>query len=301
MMAVQGTSATRVLRNGGRKAANTSRRYSEFSKFGGYRENRFSEKVPRRKGISPRRRLEHARRVRLYDPNSGRFLQKDPSPGQLNIPATVVNSYIYGINNPLLYNDPTGKSIFGDILSGLAIVGAVAVFGPGALVAIGIAGGLSAGLTGALTGNWSFGNLASGFLAGAGGAAAVMLGGYAGGYAFGGLGVGGAFAGGALGGAAASIGMAALNGASGAGLAIAGLAGAIGGTLTAGSGYNAYLESTGAEGDLAPEVPSWAPNNQPGSIPIPGTQSAPTPGPGGSGNGSCPYSECIIFPTGMSL
>ncbi len=51
-------------------------------------------------------------RVRFYDPNTGRFLQKDPEPGKLDFPGTVINPYLYAGNNPIMYKDPTG-GIFG--------------------------------------------------------------------------------------------------------------------------------------------------------------------------------------------
>ena len=57
-------------------------------------------------------------RARYYDPYTGRFLQKDPEPGKLNIPATVTNSYIYAINNPTRFTDPTGRIFF---LAGFAV------------------------------------------------------------------------------------------------------------------------------------------------------------------------------------
>lgn len=48
-------------------------------------------------------------RARYYDPNTGRFLQKDPDPGKLRSPATVINRYIYVQNNPAAYIDPSGR------------------------------------------------------------------------------------------------------------------------------------------------------------------------------------------------
>ncbi|MBL7716959.1 MAG: hypothetical protein JNL01_15960 [Bdellovibrionales bacterium] len=48
-------------------------------------------------------------RARYYDPNTGRFLQKDPEPGKTEMPSTVVNSSIFVLNNPLNLADPTGR------------------------------------------------------------------------------------------------------------------------------------------------------------------------------------------------
>ena len=60
-------------------------------------------------------------RARYYDPSIGRFLQKDPLPGALGVPMTVVNSYVYAGNNPFGLKDPTGESFLGslfDVISG---------------------------------------------------------------------------------------------------------------------------------------------------------------------------------------
>ncbi|EPZ50892.1 RHS repeat-associated core domain protein [Bacteriovorax sp. BAL6_X] len=53
-------------------------------------------------------------RARYYDPASSRFMQKDPDSGKIEIPSTVVNKYIYAINDPFSFIDPTGESIFSD-------------------------------------------------------------------------------------------------------------------------------------------------------------------------------------------
>lgn len=55
-------------------------------------------------------------RARYYDSSIGRFLQVDPVPGILNVPLTVISSFVYGLNNPILNTDPSGK-----ILPALAI------------------------------------------------------------------------------------------------------------------------------------------------------------------------------------
>ncbi|MBL7717064.1 MAG: hypothetical protein JNL01_16485 [Bdellovibrionales bacterium] len=58
-------------------------------------------------------------RARYYDPNIGRFLQKDPEPGLSTIPASVVNNYSYVKNLPTGLVDPTGKSWIGDFFEGI--------------------------------------------------------------------------------------------------------------------------------------------------------------------------------------
>lgn len=49
-------------------------------------------------------------RARFYDPSLGRFMQKDPDPGQLQNPITFNNKYIFGGNSPLVNRDPSGAS-----------------------------------------------------------------------------------------------------------------------------------------------------------------------------------------------
>ena len=53
-------------------------------------------------------------RARYYDSTIGRFLQKDPSPGSLFVPASVVNAYAYSANNPQNLSDPSGMSWLSD-------------------------------------------------------------------------------------------------------------------------------------------------------------------------------------------
>ncbi len=70
-------------------------------------------------------------RARYYDPSLGRFLQKDPEPGRLSLPVTVVNSYAYAGNSPLKLTDPSGRSFLGDLVLA-ALITAAAVFTAGA-------------------------------------------------------------------------------------------------------------------------------------------------------------------------
>jgi RHS repeat-associated protein len=66
-------------------------------------------------------------RARYYSPEIGRFLQQDPSPGDLSSPITSVNRYIYAGNNPIMNSDPSGAiSVTDDILDGLAVIGIAA-------------------------------------------------------------------------------------------------------------------------------------------------------------------------------
>jgi RHS repeat-associated protein len=51
-------------------------------------------------------------RARYYDPSTGRFLQQDPDPGKLINPSTIITKYLYGLNNPIMFSDPTGRFIF---------------------------------------------------------------------------------------------------------------------------------------------------------------------------------------------
>ncbi len=69
-------------------------------------------------------------RARHYDPSLGRFLQRDPHPGSMLAPRTVVNSYSYAGNNPVAFTDPTGNFFFAiPVLIGLAGVGIGAAVG----------------------------------------------------------------------------------------------------------------------------------------------------------------------------
>lgn len=61
-------------------------------------------------------------RARYYDPTIGRFLQRDPHPGNSTVPSSVTNKYIYAGNNPLNNVDPSG--LFFDFVLG-------AIFGKG--------------------------------------------------------------------------------------------------------------------------------------------------------------------------
>ncbi len=56
-------------------------------------------------------------RARFYSPEIGRFISSDPHPGKKSEPMTVNNRYIYALNNPLLYTDPSGEFVF----TGIAI------------------------------------------------------------------------------------------------------------------------------------------------------------------------------------
>ena len=57
-------------------------------------------------------------RSRVYDPRLGRFLQQDSDPGVVSSPLTSVNKYIYSLNNPVNFRDPSGASIVDDLLGG---------------------------------------------------------------------------------------------------------------------------------------------------------------------------------------
>jgi RHS repeat-associated protein len=94
-------------------------------------------------------------RARYYDPSTGRFLQSDPNAGYLTQPITTINKYIYAINNPILFSDPSGRDIWDDIGRGLSIVAAavVAVYAGAAVSAfLGLSGTLTGALAGAFTG-----------------------------------------------------------------------------------------------------------------------------------------------------
>ena len=66
-------------------------------------------------------------RARYYDSHSGRFLQKDPDPGKLNFPQSLVNNYSYAHNLPIMKTDPSGAVPLASILiiAAFSIVGAI--------------------------------------------------------------------------------------------------------------------------------------------------------------------------------
>lgn len=50
-------------------------------------------------------------RARYYDPETGRFISRDPVKGPLTNPQTQ-NPYSYSVNNPINYSDPSGEQAF---------------------------------------------------------------------------------------------------------------------------------------------------------------------------------------------
>jgi RHS repeat-associated protein len=132
-------------------------------------------------------------RARYYDPGTGRFLQKDPSPGKLTIPVSVVNSYAYVGNNPANMTDPSGASFLSGLIddliiglvAGLAAAFVVGTLGVGLLagVLIGAAiGAVAGGVTGGILSVIQGGSFAAGFMHGAivGAMSGAIAGGFAG-------------------------------------------------------------------------------------------------------------------------
>jgi len=70
-------------------------------------------------------------RARQYKPGTGRFLTLDPVVGQRNAPLSF-NRYLYAHGNPIDLNDPTGRSVFAELL-GVGHIGLT--IAAGALVA----------------------------------------------------------------------------------------------------------------------------------------------------------------------
>lgn len=60
--------------------------------------------------------------ARLYDPETGRFLQPDPIIADVTDPQAI-NAYSYGLNNPLTYSDPSGLAPEGGRRSLIVSVG----------------------------------------------------------------------------------------------------------------------------------------------------------------------------------
>ncbi|MAZ46920.1 MAG: hypothetical protein CME65_00060 [Halobacteriovoraceae bacterium] len=106
-------------------------------------------------------------RARYYMPNIGRFIQEDPSPGNVVIPDTFNSKYIYVANNPTGMVDPYGKSFISDLAAiaigvvvgiylgpivGGKIVGALGLTGTSATLVGGISGSLAGGYLGGIAG-----------------------------------------------------------------------------------------------------------------------------------------------------
>ena len=66
-------------------------------------------------------------RARFYSPEIGRFISSDPHAGKVKQPSSVINKYIYGVNNPIEFLDPDGK--FAISLSAFLLGGALYTFG----------------------------------------------------------------------------------------------------------------------------------------------------------------------------
>jgi RHS repeat-associated protein len=103
-------------------------------------------------------------RARYYDPNTGRFLQKDPEPGKLVRPNSINNSYSYALNSPLLLADPDGRIAF---LLGLGIAAVIS--------------GIVSGLINVAVNNGDWSKFGAGFVSGATWTVAVGLAGFGGG------------------------------------------------------------------------------------------------------------------------
>ena len=93
------------------------------------------------------------------DPRIGRFLQKDPSPGALSVPMSVVNGYVYAGNSPFGLFDPSGMSFLETVRD--IVVGAVAAWVASMVVAAlvvsnvltgGVAGVIEGAIIGAVVG-----------------------------------------------------------------------------------------------------------------------------------------------------
>jgi len=74
-------------------------------------------------------------RARYLSTATGRFITQDEWPGEAQRPATL-HPYLYGLNNPIRYTDPSGRCVSGavvdTILCGALIGGVIGVVGGGA-------------------------------------------------------------------------------------------------------------------------------------------------------------------------
>jgi RHS repeat-associated protein len=88
-------------------------------------------------------------RARYYSPTTGRFFVRDAWMGNTQMPGTL-HPYLYGMNNPMLYTDPSGRCLFlggADTVFCGAVIGAVVggVSGAAAAYAGQVAGNLLQG------------------------------------------------------------------------------------------------------------------------------------------------------------
>jgi len=58
---------------------------------------------------------------RWYDPTIGRFISPDDRLGSLSVPQSQ-NRYVYVVNNPMKYTDPTGHDFLGDLLLAVGLI-----------------------------------------------------------------------------------------------------------------------------------------------------------------------------------
>jgi len=65
-------------------------------------------------------------RARYLSTATGRFITQDEWPGEAQLPATL-HPYLYGLNNPIWYTDPSGRCVSGAVVDSIicgAVIGA---------------------------------------------------------------------------------------------------------------------------------------------------------------------------------
>lgn len=63
-------------------------------------------------------------RARFYEPDTGRFVSRDPFRGVSSDPRSL-HGYVYAHANPVSFRDPTGLSVYAEVFKVLAIIGTV--------------------------------------------------------------------------------------------------------------------------------------------------------------------------------
>ncbi|MDP7322209.1 MAG: RHS repeat-associated core domain-containing protein [Bacteriovoracaceae bacterium] len=104
-------------------------------------------------------------RARYMMPEIGRFIQEDPHPGIDEKPRTFTSKYIYAVNNPNSWVDPSGEFIFTAMAIGAVIGGAMAASSGGNILEgalIGAVAGAAGGYMGYYAGLAAGGGLAGG-------------------------------------------------------------------------------------------------------------------------------------------
>jgi RHS repeat-associated protein len=102
-----------VLKNGNKDAANILYSAVTYKPFGGAVTSSGGDRITFAGEAQDGTGLVYLS-ARYYDPAIGRFYALDPELGRISMPQTL-DRYVYCVNNPLAFTDPSGRDIFGDV------------------------------------------------------------------------------------------------------------------------------------------------------------------------------------------